>query len=524
MKKSIFFLVIVTVASLGSFAQVPRSLPDLPNSNESATKGSSFSSLNGNNAPVEEQLDAFMKDYHFRSPTSSTYDTLLLNTNNFKAHEVPKYSEQVIRRRLNELPMLISMDYNVFVQRYIDVYSLKRRDQVSRMMGLSRIYFPMFEEELDKRGMPLELKYLPIVESALNPHARSRVGATGMWQFMLGTARMYGLKVNSFVDERKDPYKSTLAAMSYLENSYEEFGDWLLAIASYNCGPGNVRKAILRSGGKRNFWEIREYLPRETRGYVPAFIAATYVFNYASEHNIYPTYVDYDMHQDTLHLSYIDITLTEIANMCDVDIHLLKNLNPELKLDRVPYTNEPYVLKVPSKVSHYFARYPEKIRSNYGKKRDQYIPPVQYTSSRNTSKPARSYSAYKPKKGEVLVYYTVRTGDVVGSIADKYGVSARNISYWNNLRRYRIKVGQKLKIYTTKSNAQRAGAKKVSSSTTVPRKSTANRGSVMNHTVKRGDTLWGIANRYSIPIEKLYELNSGLENKKLKIGQAIRVK
>ncbi|MEM7370019.1 MAG: LysM peptidoglycan-binding domain-containing protein [Bacteroidota bacterium] len=525
MKKSIYFLAFAMFVSAGTLAQVPRSLPDLPSADKQAPKGSSFSAWNNSKEPVEEQLDAFMKDYHFRSPTSSTYDTLLLNTQNFKAHEIPKYSEQVIRRRLNELPMLISMDYNVFVQRYIDVYSVKRRDQVSRMMGLSKIYFPMFEEELDKRGMPLELKYLPIVESALNPHARSRVGATGMWQFMLGTARMYGLKVNSFVDERKDPYKSTLAAMSYLENSYEEFGDWLLAIASYNCGPGNVRKAILRSGGKRNFWEIRDYLPRETRGYVPAFIAATYVFNYASEHNIYPIYVDYDMHQDTLHLSYIDITLTEIATMCDVDVHLLKNLNPELKLDRVPYTNDPYVLKVPSKVSHYFARYPERIKSKYGKKRDQYIPPVQYTSSKGTtSRPSRTRTAYKPKKGEVLVYYTVRTGDVVGSIADKYGVSARNISYWNNLRRYRIKVGQKLKIYTSKANAQRAGAKRTSTATTVPQKPTYQRGSALTHTVKRGDTLWGIANRYSIPIEKLYELNRGLENKKLKIGQAIRVK
>ncbi|MEM7659374.1 MAG: lytic transglycosylase domain-containing protein, partial [Bacteroidota bacterium] len=288
--------------------------------NTPETKGSAFLDWSEEKKALDKQMDDFVKHYHYDSPTTTTYDSILLNTHGFQSDEVPKYSAEVIQARLNELPMVISMDYNIFVQRYIDTYSLRRRDQVSRMMGLAKVYFPMFEQELDKRDMPLELKYLAVVESALNPHARSHVGATGMWQFMLGTAKMYGLKVNSFVDERKDPYKSTNAALDYLSASKEEFGDWLLAIASYNCGPGNVRKAILRSGGKRNFWEIRKYLPRETRGYVPAFIAAAYVFEHASDHNIYPTYVDYDYRADTLELRNLDITLSEIANMCKVDV------------------------------------------------------------------------------------------------------------------------------------------------------------------------------------------------------------
>jgi hypothetical protein len=200
---------------------------------------------------IKEGLDSLDADYDFDEPISSLYDTLLLNTHNFRSDEVPVYRDEVYQERLNQIPAVISMDYNNYVKRYIEMYTQDRRDLVSRMLGLSEVYFPVFEEALDREGMPIELKYLPVVESALNPHARSRVGATGLWQFMLGTARMYDLKVNSYVDERKNPYKATEAAIQYLKRSYEEYGDWLLAIASYNCGPGNVRKAIARSGGRR---------------------------------------------------------------------------------------------------------------------------------------------------------------------------------------------------------------------------------------------------------------------------------
>ena len=493
----------------------------------SESQAYTFAGMEEENEVMEKQLNDFVKNYHYRSTSSTTYDTLLLNTENFEADEVPKYSAEVIQARLNEMPMIIAMDYNIYVQRYIDLYAEKRRDQVSRMMGLGKVYFPMFEEELDKRDMPIELKYMSVVESALNPHARSRVGATGLWQFMIGTAKMYGLEVNSYVDERKDPYKSTVAALDYLAASEKEFGDWLLAIASYNCGPGNVRKAILRSGGKRTFWEIREFLPRETRGYVPAFIAATYVFEHASEHNLYPIYVDFDYRADTLELRNLDITLEEIAKMTQVDVQLLKTLNPELKLDRVPYSSEAYSLNVPQKVSDYFAMYPYRINSEYGKKRDQYIAPAQYTANRSSgSSSSSSASSYTAKKGEVLVYYTVRTGDVVGSIAEKYGVSAREVGYWNNLRRYRIKVGQKLTIYTTKSNAQAAGAQSSPRTASVAPKPlySASSGTIQTHTVRQGDTLWGISNRYSVSLETLYRLNSGLKNSSLKIGQVVRVK
>lgn len=470
-------------------------------------------------APIKEQIDDFQKSYRYPAPQTSTLDTIIGNTFEFGPQDIPKYSPQIISNRLYNLPMLIPTDYNPYVQRYIDLYTQKRREQTSRMLGLSRVYFPIFEEYLDREGLPIELKYLPIVESALNPHARSRVGATGLWQFMLSTGRMYGLQVNSFIDERKDPYKSTIAACKYLKNAYKEFGDWLLAIASYNCGPGNVRKAIARSGGKRNFWEIRAYLPRETRGYVPAFIAVTYVFNYAGEHNLYPVFADFSYRGvDTLQLSRLDITLEEIAKMSRTDVNVLRYLNPELKLGRIPYSILPYTLRVPQYVSRYMVGNMGYIREKYGKKRHQ-SPKVAAAAYKSGSS-----TVTKPPAGTKLYYYKVQPGDVVGQIADRYGVRASQIAYWNNLRRYRIKVGQRLKIYTTPSKAARAGRTGSVSATakSIPQPVTSGPGTY--HTLRSGDTIWDIAKRYGVSVGQIQRLNPGLSPKNLKVGQRIRVK
>lgn len=509
-------------------AKVETVVPESADESDTPTKGSSFLELSGED-PVAEQIDELKRDYSFSRTTTSTYDTLLLNTQGFRSAEVPTYTASTIRSRMYELPTIIPLDYNVFVQRYIDVYTVKKRDQTARMMGLSKVYFPMFEEQLDRAGLPLELKYLSVVESALNPHARSRVGATGLWQFMLGTAKMYNLEVNSYVDERCDPLKSTDAATRYLKNAYNEFGDWLLAIASYNCGSGNVRKAIARSGGKRNFWEIMEYLPRETRGYVPAFVAATYAFEYASEHNIYPIYVDFDLGQDTLHISRLDITLQEIAELTRTDFEVLKNLNPELKVDRIPYSSEPYILKVPTSTAVAFAANERQIASQYGKRRENFAPVnlTYVSSSTSGSVASRSSESYIPK-GTSVVYYTVRSGDVVGAIAEKYNVTPAQIADWNDLRRYRIKAGQKLKIYTSKSVAQQAGARQITPSlagpVAAPKTSVANT-KIVTHTVRSGETLWGIANQYDgVNVETILALNQGVNAKNLKAGQKIRVR
>ena len=477
--------------------------------------------------PILNLLDSFLVDYNYDFPD--------LQTNDRRRGKPPRpqpkpqgnvyASPGVIAQRLQEIPAVIPMDYNTYVQRYIDVYTKEKREQVRRMLGLQETYFPIFEAELDKARMPMELKYLPIVESALNPHARSRVGATGLWQFMYYTARDYRLEINSYVDERKDPFASTKAAARYLQLAYNEFGDWLLAIAAYNCGEGNVRKAIRRSGGKKTFWEIRRYLPRETRGYVPAFIAATYVFHYHADHNLYPVDVDFSYYQDTLHLRKIDITLEEIARMARTDVEELINLNPHLKLGRIPYSSEPFVLRVTPEISDYFASNEASIRTRYGKKRNS--TPV-YTANYQVNRPSPApRKAYPKPPGTVTVYYTVRTGDVVGTIAEKYEVSQRDIGRWNNLYRYRIKVGQKLKIYTKKEVAERnARATTQLASASTPKITIQGPQKGEFYRVKRGDTLWEIARRYtSGNVDQLLALNSGLSaSTSLRIGQSIRVR
>ena len=296
---------------------------------------------------INWQLDSLIPCYQYESFPEDKFNRDLLNVYGFAEDSVPTYSPEVLGSRLKEMGTMIPMEYNSYVHAYINLYTQKRRGQVERMLGLSDIYFPIFEAELDRQGMPMELKHLPVVESALNPHARSRVGATGLWQFMLATGKIYGLDVTSYLDERKDPYKATEAAVRYLKNMYKTYGDWLLVIAAYNCGPGNVNKAIARSGGKRNFWEIRDNLPRETRGYVPAFIAATYVFNYPTEHNLYPRKVDFTFRQDTIMVTRNKFNLKHLAQVTETDLYLLKDLNPELQRDIIPYSRKPYTLRVP---------------------------------------------------------------------------------------------------------------------------------------------------------------------------------
>ncbi|MDX2282711.1 MAG: LysM peptidoglycan-binding domain-containing protein [Bacteroidia bacterium] len=498
------------------------------------TKGSQFLELE--DAPIEERLDDFIKNFHFARPSSSVYDTLLRNTQNFRPEDVPQYPAHVTRQRLYELRTVIPMDYNEYVQHYIDLYTLRRREQMSRMLGLSTVYFPIFEEHFDRMGLPMELKYLAIVESALNPHAVSRVGATGLWQFMLATGREYDLSVDSYIDERRDPVKSTIAAAKYLRNAYTEFGDWLLAIASYNCGEGNVRKAIARSGGKRSFWEIRAYLPAETRGYVPAFIAATYAFEYASAHNLYPVYPDMRLDQDTVHLRSLDMTLQEVAQICNTDYHTLKNLNPELKIDRIPYSSEPYVLKTPARAAELFAANYSRIRSQYGQRREGavYYASAQAGDSRSAALPVvRTASVSEPKPAGKLVYHTVRSGEVVGSIAEKYGVTPAQIARWNSLRRYQIRAGQRLKIYTAQSYAAVQAAPRTSSGPATASVSPAvaqaspvrSSSQVVLHTVRPGETLWGIANMYpDVDLQDILALNLGLNARDLKVGQKIRIK
>ena len=257
------------------------------------------------------------------------------------------YPKDVYIERLKRLPNVMEMPYNDIVQKFIDRYNGRLRHSVSYMLGASNFYTPIFEEALEAYGLPLELKYLPVIESALNPQATSRVGAAGLWQFMVATGKQYGLEVNSLVDERRDPVKSSYAAAQYLRDLYKIFGDWSLVIAAYNCGPENINKTIHRANGEADYWKIYPYLPRETRGYVPAFIAANYVMNYYCEHNICPMRTQLPAKTDTIIVSR-DVHLKQIAEVCGVDIDELRSLNPQYRRDIVNGSNKPSVIRMPA--------------------------------------------------------------------------------------------------------------------------------------------------------------------------------
>ena len=284
-------------------------------------------------------LDSLLNLYMSKTYLSEDSDCNMRNVN-------PTYTKEEYINRLSRLPTVMEMVYNEVVQKFIDRYSGRLRHSISYMLGASNFYIPIFEEALEVYQLPLELKYLPIIESALNPKAVSRVGATGLWQFMIGTGKQYGLQVNSHVDERRDPVKSSYAAARYLRDLYKVFGDWNLVIAAYNCGPENITKAIHRAKGEKDYWRIYPYLPKETRGYVPAFIAANYIMTYYSQHNICPMTTRLPAKTDTVMVSR-NVHLDQVAEVVGINIDLLRSLNPMYRRDVIPGASEPLPLRLP---------------------------------------------------------------------------------------------------------------------------------------------------------------------------------
>lgn len=342
------------------------------------------------------------------------------------------YPDSVYINRLYCLPTEMELVYNPVVRSYIDMYTGRMRGSVEYFLGKSDYYFPIFEQALDKYGLPLELKYLPIIESALNPTIASRMGATGLWQFMIGTGKMYDLEVNTLVDERRDPIKSTEAAARYLRDLHNIYGDWNLVIAAYNCGPGNVNKAIKRSGGQRDYWAIYPYLPKETRGYVPAFIAAAYVMNYYSEHNICPFEYKYTHSTDTI-LVDKQLHLQQVAEVLNVPLDELRTLNPQYKKDIVPGEFKSYVLNLPSMNAVEFELQRDSIFSYKA---------TEFLAHRKVVTP----SGYTASVGTNATRYKVRRGDNLASIANKHGVSSAQIKRWNGLKSNRLRAGQILAV------------------------------------------------------------------------------
>lgn len=364
-------------------------------------------------------------------PASSQGD---LNLYGFEEHDVPIYADSVYAYRLSILESEIPLEYNSYVRPYIDLYTQRRRKLAAKILSWSKYYFPQFEQALDRAGMPLEFKYLAVIESALNPMATSPVGAAGMWQFMAPTARIYGLKTGSYYDERRDVEKSTEAAIKYLQDSYRIYGDWLLVIASYNCGAGNVNKAIRKAGGVKNFWAIQRYLPAETRGYVPAFIAAAYFMNYASEHNIYPDEtISADFHCDTIMVDN-RYNLMALSDMLNMDLQELKSLNPALRRGVLPFSKDPLSIKLPYDKAQLFVQL--QTNPEFKNQMDENL--LALNKSDKTDKLHASVSGRST--------HTVKRGENLASIARKNGMTLAELKKLNKLKSNQIKAGQKLRI------------------------------------------------------------------------------
>ncbi len=345
-------------------------------------------------------------------------------------------SDSVYISRLKRLPGIMEMPYNSNVKAFIELYTVRKRSQLSYMMGLSDYYFPLFEQVLAANKLPLELKYLPIIESALNTTAISRMGAAGLWQFMVATGRMYGLEVNTLVDERLDPIKATHAAAKFLKDLYAIYGDWHLVIAAYNCGPGNVNKAIRRAGGKRDFWAIYHFLPAETRGYVPVFIGANYSMHYAAKHNICKAEVEMPSITDTIVVRE-RIHLEQVAQVLNLPIEKIRMLNPQYRRDIVPGDIKPYAINLPLNYANNFI---DKHQEIVAYKADSLI-----NNRRSQIEIAQATTVTSGGGGKVT-YHKVTRGQTLGGIASRYGVSVNNIKKWNNLRSTKIQINQRLKI------------------------------------------------------------------------------
>ena len=455
-------------------------------------------------------------------------------------YEFKSFPDSVYKRNLARLQSPIALDYNDQVKQFIEFYAHKV-PLMKRVLGLANLYFPMFEEVLDKEGLPMEFKYLSIVESALNPIACSRCGATGLWQFMYTTGILYDLKATSYIDERRDPYKSTVAACQYFKDMYLIYKDWLLVIAAYNCGAGNVNRAIMRSGGSNNFWEISKYLPAETRSYVPAFIAVNYMMNYAADYNLTPEAPAFSYFQvDTVTVTK-PLTFNQLSKTLNVPIDVLTYLNPIYKKGYIPSLDANYKLRLPyNKVGIYMANVDAIAKASY-----------QETVSSYTQQQALKPNAtYETVSKEVDKTYVVQRGESLPLIAGRFGVTTADLTKWNHLKGSTIYPGQKLSILTKQIvKVEKPIVCKDSCSAALSRDSINSKDSIkfvkndsinakqtaaenketpslnyIYYTIQPGDTLWNIAQRYQgVTVQKLKEINKLADNSTLTPGTKLKV-
>lgn len=450
-----------------------------------------------------KKIDSLLVDEKFNSALIDTLEyvipdkDIIGNDNKVLTTDMMKYRLSI----LNESTPF-NLAYNPALEKVINSYLKYRKRYYPALMAKSKYYFPMFEQYLDEYDIPLEMKYLAIVESALRPRARSRVGASGLWQFMYGTGKQFDLKVSSYVDERYNPVKSTIAACKYLSQLYKIFGDWDLALAAYNSGPGNVLKAIKRSGGYKNYWNIRPFLPRETAGYVPAFYATMYIFNYADDHKIYsdlPKFFDFQT--DTIRVKRT-VTFDQISETINVDQETLEFLNPSYKLNIIPYIQgRNYALRLPT----------SKLVEFLDREKELYA--LAQADDEKREKPLPKYFEMDKR-----ITYRVKSGDYLGKIAEKYGVRVSSIKRWNRLKSSRLKIGQRLYIYPKRVPA-------------IPKKSTKNKttkstpkGEYSIYVVKKGDSLWTIAQKFkNVSMDDIKKWNNIWSVKNLKPGTKLKI-
>ena len=466
--------------------------------------------------PVKEELfsdkdlktiDSLIVEEKFNS---ALIDTLVyvINDKDIIGNTTTVLTTDLLKNRLSNLndKTPFNLAYNTSLEKVINSYLLYRKKYYPALMAKAKYYFPMFEQYLDQYDIPLEMKYLAIVESALRPKIKSRVGATGLWQFMYGTGKQFDLKVSSYVDERQDPVKATVAACKYLSQLFTIFGDWDLALAAYNSGPGNVRKAIKRSGGYKNYWNIRPYLPRETAGYVPAFYATMYIFEYADEHKIYsdlPKFFNFQT--DTVRIKRT-ISFDQISEKINVDEETLANLNPSYKLDIIPFVKDRnYALRLPS----------SKVVEFLDKEKEIYA--LAKTDDSLREKPLPKYFEMDKR-----IRYKVRSGDFLGKIANRFGVRVSNIKRWNSLKSSRLKIGQRLYIYPKKLGASKRKIKVTS--TKKKELISTKKGKFEFYTVKKGDSLWSISQKFkNVSVDKIKKWNNIWSAKGLKPGTKLKI-